>query len=34
MDGWTLIEDEEQEKVWSRFTKDFLFNPSTEFLID
>ena len=30
MDGWILLKDEEEEKVWSRFYKDFRFRPSTK----
>jgi hypothetical protein len=30
MDGWTLIEDEDMEIVWSKLYKDFHFKPSTK----
>lgn len=29
MNGWTLLEDDELELVWSRFYKNFYFKPST-----
>lgn len=30
MDGWTLLEENEKKKIWSRFNKEFHFNPSTK----